>query len=221
METDKLKVGFEFSLFGFLKVKLDGDFSDRERDTAARVLRRLADHAALYRETELEYAGRVVTSVERMRQWLGEELRVLPAKTSVSVPLLALQSACRDFLAAIDHLDDQISTSELARPLRNERTNLCSISPPFAQFRFVAELERLRVKACPVIAALAGVAGNQAVPDDLRSLQLEGSTDLGQASVVGGDAAKASVGDESAHVAGRSAGRPNFWTSFLRRRSQS
>lgn len=81
MAMDKVKAGVEFTLFGFLKVTLEGEFSGKERATAARVLRRIADHATLYRTLELEYAGKVVTSVERMRQWLGEELQPLSARS--------------------------------------------------------------------------------------------------------------------------------------------
>jgi hypothetical protein len=206
MATDKIKAGVEFSLFGFFKVTLEGEFSGKERETAARVLRRLADHAALYRTLELEYAGKVVTSIERMRQWLGDELQSLPARSGVATPLLGLQSACREFLATVDHLNEGIATSyEGAKAtrdggyklygdqerlvalverrgtpklLRSEETNLTEIEPPFTQWSFVAALERLRVKAGPAVVGLGRIAGDQAVPDDLRAMSRGETSDV-------------------------------------------
>ena len=67
MALDRLKGGAEITLFGFLKLSLEGEFSGTERQTAARVLRRLADHAALYSAHEVEFVGKVVTSIERLR----------------------------------------------------------------------------------------------------------------------------------------------------------
>jgi hypothetical protein len=206
MATDKVKAGIEFSLFGFLKVTLEGEFSGKERDTAARVLRRLADHAALYRVLELEYAGKVVASIERLRQWLGDELKELPARSGVAAPLLGVQGACREFLATVDHLNQGIETSyegakatrdsgyklyeDQARLvalverrgtpklLRSEETNLVEVEPPFTQWSFVAALERLRLKAGSAIVALGRIAGEQAIPDDLRGITQEQTSDV-------------------------------------------
>ena len=138
MQTDKVKAGVQFSLFDFLKVTLEGEFSSKERDTAARVLRRLVNHAALYRQLELEYAGKVVASIERLRQWLGDELKELPARSGVGNSLLRLQGACREFLATIDHLNQGIVTSyEGAKATRNAGYKLYGY-----QERLIALVER-------------------------------------------------------------------------------
>ena len=206
MKTDKVKAGVHFSLFGFLKVTLEGEFSSKERDTAARVLRRLVDHAALYRQLELEYAGKVVASIERLRQWLGDELNELPDRSGVANWLLGLQGACREFLATVDDLNQQIETSykgakairntghklygdqerlialvehrSTANLLRSKETNLGEIEPPNTQWRFVAALERLRLKAGVAALGLGGIAGSTNIPDDLRAIIREQTSDV-------------------------------------------
>lgn len=65
-----------------------------------------------------------------------------------------------------------------AKLLRSEETNLTEIEPPFTQWSFVAALERLRTKAEPAVVALGRIAGDQAVPDDLREMLGEGANDV-------------------------------------------
>lgn len=196
MKMDKAEV--QVNLFGFLKVTLMGQFSGNERDTAARVLRQLADHAALYCQLELEYAGKVVESIEGLRRRLGDELEKLPARSSVANGLLGLQGACREFLVTVDYLNQKIVTSyEGAKAtrstghklyddqerlialveyrktpylLRNKETNLSEIEPLSIQWRFVAALERLRLKAGVAVVGLGGIAGDQEIPNDLRTI---------------------------------------------------
>jgi hypothetical protein len=140
MATDKLKDGVGFSLFGILKVILEGEFSGKERETAARVPQRLSDHAALYRTLELEYAGKVVTSTEGLRQWLADELKALSARSGVAAPLLGSQSACRKFLATVEHLNEGIVTSyEGAKTTLDGGYKLCGDQD---QERLVALVER-------------------------------------------------------------------------------
>ena len=207
MQSDKVKTGVQFSLFGFLKVTLEGEFSNKERDTAARMLRRLVDHAALYCQLELEYAGKVVTSIERLRQRLGDELKKLPARSGVANSLLGLQGACREFLATVDHLNQSIVTSyegagatrNAGYKLRGDQERLIALverrgtkhllrstemnlleTRPFTQWSFVAALERLRVKAGAVVVGLGSIAGDQSIPNELLAIIGEQTNDAGR-----------------------------------------
>ena len=207
MRRDKVKAGVQFSLFGFLKVTLEGEFSNIEQDTAARVLRILVDHAALYRKLELEYAGKVVKSIERLRRRLGGEVKKLPAQSGVANSLLGLQGACREFLATVDDLDHQnqriVTANEGAKARRNAAHKLYGyqerlISPvehrgtsrllgstktnllevePFTQWSFAAALERLRVKVGAAVVGLGSIAGEQRIPNELLSIIGEQTND--------------------------------------------
>jgi len=191
MKIKKISGRIEISVFG-ITVTLEGDFSNEEKDTAAKVLWKLANHAVLYKSTELERAGKVVNSVTALRQWLEDTISPLPARSKLAEPLLGVQKACRDFLVAVDDLNQGIvrqyeaaaakkaakahlyddDTRLLAlvkrrgtpKLLTHEDTSLTEIEPAAFQWKFVETLQQFRSTVGGMVVFLGAIAGEQAIP---------------------------------------------------------
>lgn len=163
---------------------LDGKLSDKDQAAYRKFLRELTNYRMLTSTFEVEYAGSVVASAERLRQLIVETTAALPEKSGLESGLFALGSVVRRFLSTVDEVEasirhelDLLEENSMAgvdpdpsrqafldgwkragypeRVLRdNHRLNVMQIQWPLYQMHFTMALGQLRGEFAVILSAL-------------------------------------------------------------------
>lgn len=188
------KIGINLGIF---TVSHQITLRDQDRECLLQVLRKLAEHRALYESFASEYVGEVVNSIQLLRQFFETELGKLPENAAITPTVETLARYCRQFLtdvknlseklkydialakenmqAGVQLMDDQVERirhyERVGGPdlMTNRSLNVMDIQPPAYQHSFLLALGSLRGSFGTVLGIVCSHT-NTAVPKEVRKM---------------------------------------------------
>ena len=94
-----------FRLFGF---GADVDLTDIDRETFAKLIRKLAGHRVLVEPRGSEYVGEVAQSVQRLRIAIDAAIEEVAESSRIADGLHLLQQSCTRFLTDIRRISEEL-----------------------------------------------------------------------------------------------------------------